>query len=202
MKHVKLLPKGCFAMSNRISRDAVMVACAAVTLLSAGCAEKRPRAYPWATAIHVRPHLPAPAPGYTPPPLVDESAPDLPWDSSAPAAILVGTRQPARPRTTSTQPAPEAAGAVKAEAPLLAPQLSEQEIAAAQQQMNDSIAAADRNLSGAKSHRLNTTQTDLASKVNSFMEDSKAAAKDGDWTRAKNLAKKAQVLSEELAGSL
>jgi hypothetical protein len=97
---------------------------------------------------------------------------------------------------------PEAAGAVKTETPLLAPQLSEQEIASAQQQMNDSIAVAERNLSGAKSHRLNTTQTDLASKVNSFLDDSKAAAKDGDWTRAKNLAKKAQVLSEELAGSL
>jgi hypothetical protein len=202
MKHVKLLPKGCFAMSNRMSRDSVMAAFAAVTLLTGGCAEKRPRAYPWATAIHVRPRIPVAAPAYTPPPLMDESAPDLPWNFSAPPAILVGTRQPARPRTTATPSVPEAAGAVKTETPLLAPQLSEQEIASDQQQMNDSIAAAERNLSGTKSHRLNTTQTDLASKVNSFLDDSKAAAKDGDWTRAKNLAKKAQVLSEELAGSL
>jgi hypothetical protein len=203
MKQVKLLPKGCFAMSSQMSRDAVMAALAAVTLLSIGCAENRPRAYPWATAIHVRPRMPAPAAGYIAPPLLmDESAPDLPWDFSAPPTILVGARQPARPRTASTQPAPGAAEPAKAEEPLLAPQLSEQEIAAAQRQMNDSIAAAQRNLSGAKSHRLNTTQTDLASKVNSFLEDSRAAVKDGDWTRAKNLAKKAQVLSEELAGSL
>jgi hypothetical protein len=38
--------------------------------------------------------------------------------------------------------------------------------------------------------------------VNSFLQESRGAAKDGDWTRAKNLAKKAQVLSEELADSL
>jgi len=202
MKHVKLLSKGCFVMSSRSSRDTVMIVFTAVALLAAGCAEKQPRAFPWATAIHVRPRMPMPAPGYIPTPLADESAPDLPWDFSAPPAILVGTRQPVRPRTASTQPAPETTGAVKTEAPLLAPQLSEQEITAAQQQMNDSIAAAQRSLSAAKSHRLNATQSDLASKVNSFMEDAKTAAKDGDWTRAKNLAKKAQVLSEELAGSL
>jgi outer membrane murein-binding lipoprotein Lpp len=202
MRHIKFLPKDYFAMSSRMSRDAIMAALATVTLFSTGCVEKQPRAYPWATAIHVRPRMPIPAPGYTPSPLADESAPDLPWDFSAPPAIPVGTRQPARPRTASTQPAPEAAGPVKTDAPLLAPQLSEPEIAAAQQQMNDSIATSQRNLSAAKSRRLNAAQTDLASKVNSFMEDSKAAAKDGDWTRAKNLAKKAQVLSEELAGSL
>jgi hypothetical protein len=85
---------------------------------------------------------------------------------------------------------------------LLAPQLSEQEIASAQQQMNDSIMVAQRNLASAKGHRLSATQTDLASKVNSFLDESKAAVKEGDWTRARNLAKKAQVLSEELAGSL
>jgi hypothetical protein len=85
---------------------------------------------------------------------------------------------------------------------LLAPQLSEQEIAVAQQQMNESVAIAQKNLSTAKGHRLNPTQSDLASKVNSFLQESKDAVREGDWTRARNLAKKAQVLSEELAQSL
>ena len=189
-------------MSRRVSRNAVLAAFASVALLTVGCAEKRPRTYPWATAIRVRPRMPAPAPGYTPPPIVDESAPDLPWEFSAPSTFAIGTRQPSRPRSAATQPPPENTEPVKTDAPLLAPQLSQQEIAAAQQQMNESISTAERNLSAAKNHRLNATQSDLASKVNSFVEDSKAAAKDGDWTRAKNLAKKAQVLSEELAGSL
>jgi hypothetical protein len=38
--------------------------------------------------------------------------------------------------------------------------------------------------------------------VNWFLYESKTAVKDGDWTRAKNLAKKAEVLSQELAQSL
>ncbi|HVH50397.1 MAG TPA: hypothetical protein VM781_01925, partial [Candidatus Bathyarchaeia archaeon] len=59
-----------------------------------------------------------------------------------------------------------------------------------------------RNLVVAKNRQLNATQSDLASKVNSFVDESKAAVKDGDWARARNLARKAQLLSEELAGSL
>ena len=85
---------------------------------------------------------------------------------------------------------------------MLAPQLSDREIADAQQQMNQSITVAQRNLANAKTRQLNATQIDLAAKVNSFLDESKSAVRDGDWTRAKNLAKKAQVLSEELAQSL
>jgi hypothetical protein len=186
-------------MLNRRQRAAT-IASAFVALLAEGCVERRPHAYPWATAVHVRPRTPVPAPGYNPPP-IDDSAPDLPWDFPPLPSKLVLIRQPARPRV-AVQPLPEPAGSMKTETPLLAPQLSEQEIAAAQQQMNESVAVAQRNLSSAKSHQLSATQTDLASKVNSFLEESKAAVREGDWTRAKNLAKKAQVLSEELAQSL
>jgi hypothetical protein len=177
----------------------LLTALAAVALLQ-GCAERKPLAHPWATAIAVRPRLPQPVPGYHPP-AFDDIAPDLTWDFPPPPSRLAVARQPARPRVAA-QPAPESSGNAKGDAPLLAPQLSEQEIAAAQQQMNDSIAITQKNLFSAKGHKLNSTQSDLASKVNSFLQESRDAAKDGDWTRAKNLAKKAQVLSEELADSL
>jgi hypothetical protein len=177
----------------------LLTALAAVALLQ-GCAERKPLAHPWTTAIAVRPRLPQPVPGYHPP-AFDDVAPDLTWDFPPPPSRLVVARQPARPRVAA-QPAPESSGGAKGDAPLLAPQLSEQEIAAAQQQMNESIAITQKNLSSAKGHKLNPTQSDLAFKVNSFLQDSRDAAKDGDWTRAKNLAKKAQVLSEELADSL
>jgi flagellin-specific chaperone FliS len=42
----------------------------------------------------------------------------------------------------------------------------------------------------------------LASKVRSFMAEAKEAARTGDWIRARNAAKKAEVISQELAGSL
>jgi len=186
-------------MVKRWPHSALVAAATAVVLLSDGCAEKRARAYPWATAIAVRPHAPVLAPGYTPPP-IDDDAPDLPWDF-APTSKLAVTRQPARPRVP-VQPAPEPAGSVKSDPLSLAPQLSQQEIADAQQQMNESLGIAQRNLVTAKSRRLNATQNDLASKVNSFLEETKTAVKDGDWARARNLARKAQLLSEELAGSL
>jgi hypothetical protein len=187
-------------MVSRRPHVVSVAAIAAAALLSAGCAERRPRAYPWAAAISVKPHAPALAPAYKPP-AIDESAPDLPWEFEPSAMSLVVVRQPSRPRVAA-QPAPEPAGSVKTEAPSLAPQLSDQEIASAQQQMNESVAVAQRNLASAKNHSLNPSQTDLASKVSSFLEESHAAVKDGDWTRAKNLAKKAQILSEELAQSL
>src|SRR5437899_2986282 len=106
-----------------------------MALLSEGCAERRPRAYPWATAIHVKPRTPTPAPGYKPPP-IDDSAPDLSWDFAPQPSKLVVIRQPARPRV-AVQATQEPTGTSKTETPLLAPQLSEQEVAAAQQQMNE-----------------------------------------------------------------
>jgi hypothetical protein len=177
-----------------------LAALSAVAFLLQGCAERKAGAHPWAMAVAAHPRVPPAAPAYQPP-AIDDIAPDLSWDFPPPPSHLAVIRQPARPRVAA-QPAPELSGNAKGEAPLLAPQLSEQEIAAAQLQMNESVTIAQKNLTAAKGRRLNTTQSDLASKVNSFLEDSRAAAKEGDWTRAKNLAKKAQVLSEELADSL
>jgi hypothetical protein len=45
-------------------------------------------------------------------------------------------------------------------------------------------------------------QEDLASKVRGFGDNAREAMRSGDWARAKSLAKKAEVLSEQLAGSL
>jgi hypothetical protein len=110
-------------------------------------------------------------------------------------------KSPPKPQVVVRTP-PESSVVAKPEEPLLAPQLSQTEIAAAQQQMDESVGVAERNLAAAKGHRLNAAQSDLASKVNTFLDESKTAAREHDWTRAKNLAKKAQVLSEELAQSL
>jgi len=184
-------------MVKRWPQFALVAAMIPAAMLADGCAGKRAHVYPWATAITVRPRTPVTA-SYTPA-SVDESAPDLPWNFAPPPSLAV-IRQPARPRVP-VQAAPEPPENVKTEAPLLAPQLSQQEIAAAQQQMNESLGVAQRNLQAAKSHRLNAAQTDLASKVNSFVEESKVAVKDGDWARARNLARKAQLLSDELASS-
>ncbi|HEY6385967.1 MAG TPA: hypothetical protein VIX91_09820 [Candidatus Acidoferrum sp.] len=64
------------------------------------------------------------------------------------------------------------------------------------------MAAAERNLAAASGKSLSATQSDLASKVRSFISDARESGREGDWARARDLAKKAQVLSEELIGSL
>ena len=174
---------------------------ALVTLLLAGCAEKQIRVHPWQASIYARPNIPVPAPGYQPR-YLEASAPDLQWDFPPPPSRLSLIRQPARPHVSTQQQQPETADPRQPTAPSLAPQLSPQEIVAAQTQMNESVAIAQKHLEAAKGRTLSAAQSDLASKIVSFLQESKDAARDGDWMRAKNLAKKAQVLSEELGASL
>jgi hypothetical protein len=82
------------------------------------------------------------------------------------------------------------------------PELSAQETAAAQQQFSESVANAERNLAIAKNKNLSVPQTDAVSKVNAFLIEAREASAEGDWGRARNLAKKAQILSEDLVASL
>lgn len=164
-----------------------------------GCAEKQVRVRPWAAAIAIRPNLPGLSSGAQPDLLA--SAPELSVELPSLPSPLSLNKQPVRPRVPA-QLAPEAAESRKPAAPSLEPELSPQEIAAAQQQLNESTAIAQKNLTAAKGRSLNPTQADLTSKVTAFLQESKEAVREGDWTRAKNLAKKAEVLSQELAASL
>jgi hypothetical protein len=91
--------------------------------------------------------------------------------------------------------------AEKQESPAIAPSLSAQETAVAQQQTSESLGIAEKNLASTRGKNLNAAQSDLVSKILSFMKDAREAAQLTDWGRARGLAKKAQVLSEELAAS-
>jgi hypothetical protein len=168
------------------------------TLLLSGCSvlHRRP-GIPWATAVQVRPTLPASAVGATDFTL---EAPELDLEMRPFAAILVPARSaPPRPHVSASPPASEVADAEKTEAPTIAQQLSPEETTAAQQEMNQSLNAAEKKLASARGRTLNTAQTDLVSKIRGFLKDAREAAKAGDWARARSLARKAQVLSEELS---
>jgi hypothetical protein len=172
----------------------------ALALILQGCAEKQVRVRPWAAATAIRPNLP----GLSVDTQLDSLAaavPDLSLELPSLPSPLSLNKQPMRPRVPA-QLAPEAVESRKPLAPSLEPELSPQEIAVAQQQLNQSTAVAQKNLNAAKGRSLNPTQADLTSKVSAFLQESKQAVREGDWTRAKNLAKKAEVLSQELAASL
>ena len=127
----------------------------------------------------------------------EDPIPDLRFEFAALPSHLMTRSVPARPRVPAATTAGE-----KPESSLITPQLSAEETAAAQQQTNDNLRIAEKNLQSARGRRLNTTQTDLVSKIRGFLTDAHEAARVADWARARSFSKKAQVLSEELAASL
>jgi hypothetical protein len=129
--------------------------------------------------------------------------PELRFELPPSASRLMTVRiAPPRPRTGAAPAATTGNDAEKSEAPTIVPQLTPQEFAVAQQQTNESLSIAERNLGAARGKALSAAQTDLVSKIRGFIKDAREAAQITDWSRARSLAKKAQVLSEELASSL
>jgi outer membrane murein-binding lipoprotein Lpp len=92
--------------------------------------------------------------------------------------------------------------AAKPEPLTITPQITPLETDAAQQQTNLSLSIAEHNMLATQGKPLNAGQTDLASKVRSFIAEAREAAHNSDWPRARNAAKKAEVLSEQLASSI
>jgi hypothetical protein len=169
-----------------------------VAIFMSGCAARKKPAIPWSTAVLVRPILPQRATAN-----IDVADPvsDLRFEMPPPPAPLATRIGPARPRSvapSTNQNTPVA----KPDTPQIVPGLSTQESASLRQEANRNLSSAERNLSATAGKSLNATQADLASKVRSFISDAREAGLAGDWARARDLAKKAQVLSEELVGSL
>jgi hypothetical protein len=169
-------------------------------ILMSGCAARKQPTIPWSTAVLVRPIVPQ-RPASTGD--LEDPVPDLPLELPPPPAPLPTRTPPApvRPRSVAPAPNPSPAGS-KPDTPQIIPGLSSQESAALRQQTDQSLSSAERNLAATVGKSLNATQSDLASKVRSFISDARDAGRAGDWARARELAKKAQVLSEELVGSL
>jgi hypothetical protein len=194
-------PQQCSVKSRSHAR-AGLVFCLCAFLIISGCAEKK-TPVSWRGAGLSRPVVPATITAPKPRPLPDESVdpvPELQLELPPPPPLLAVRAAPARPHVA---PAPVAENnAERPEAPVIAPQMSDADASAARQQMTSSIAEAEKNLARSQGKTLNATQSDLATKIKQFIGDAQSASREGDWTRARRLATKAQVLSEELASSL
>ena len=175
----------------------LLAALGCALVLFSGCAVQKKPAIPWKTAVLVRPILPDKTAS------ADEfiEIPDLRLEIPPPEPILVPRTGPARPRSL---PAVSNRGAQteKPQMPQIVPELSARESGALQRETQQYLSDAERNVAAASRKQLNPAQTDVVSKVRGFIADAREAAKVGDWSRARDLAKKAQVLSEELASSL
>jgi hypothetical protein len=171
-------------------------------LLASGCAQHHVKAtpFPWSTLAYAHPLAPVGAPAQSEEgedPLAGATLDVQP----PPSALVIARSAPARPRSSAGNSSQNDA-ANRPGVPKIAPQLTAAEARAAQQQISQSLGIAERNIGAADGKALNAMQQDLASKVRSFMAEAHEAASSGDWTRAKNAAKKAEVLSQELASSL
>jgi len=126
-------------------------------------------------------------------------APDLEIEP-APMAVRLGVPRnpPARPKVAA-QPATEPAVAGKPSEPTIVPELSAGELEAAKAEAHANLDAAERSLAATRGKALNEAQADLASKIRGFMDAAREAMRNGDWQRATNMAKKAEVLARELA---
>ncbi len=135
--------------------------------------------------------------------VLEDPLPELRFELPPFSGRLIFARSgPPRPRGSTPPPIATGNDTEKSEAPTIAPQLTSQESAVAEQQTNQSLRIAESNLQSARGKNLNATQTDLISKIRGFIKDAREAAQITDWSRARSLAKKAQVLSEELVDSL
>jgi hypothetical protein len=63
---------------------------------------------------------------------------------------------------------------------------------------NQMLATTEANLKKITGQQLDSSQQDMVNQIHQFMEQSKAAVTDGDLERARTLAWKAQLLSDEL----
>jgi hypothetical protein len=168
-------------------------------LISSGCSARKRPSIAWASAVQARPALQSRATASRAP---EEAAPEFNLDVPPFASVLIPLRSsPPRPHVSVAPPGSAGSETEKTAAPMIAPQLTPQETVAAQQETNQSLGIAEKNLAAARGKKLNAAQADLISKINGFLKDAREAAQTGDWSRARSLAKKAQVLSEELIGS-
>jgi len=147
------------------------------------------------SATHLGPPI-APTPAD-----LTDNPPDIPNEESQLPQLVVSHNAPTRPRV-APNPAPEPPRSGKSPEPIIAPEVPTQEMEAAKTDSERSLDAAEKNLAMASGRNLNPIQQDLASKVRGFSDNAREAMKSGDWLRAKNLSKKAEVLSAQLASSL
>lgn len=177
---------------NRASRLWLVPLCVCV-VWSGGCFTRRPAAPQLGEITLAHPLVPAATANTE-----LEDPPEIPVEETAlPPHLAPMPSGPAKPHV-APPPVNEPAVVEQKAAPVLAPELSLEQETTSRIEANKSLIVAERNLGAALGKTLNSSQADLASKVRGFMDAAREAMKNSDWERAAAVAKKAEVLSEQL----
>lgn len=185
-----------------LSRILLAAALCLIIFSLGGCATRISKAHtiPWNSASQIKPIVRPVSAAASPEaeePSELEAGVVLPNFPFMPARVT-----PARPRVAPPPAAPVEEESSKPRTPILSPDLTPVESTTAEQEAHQSLDVAEKNIAATQGKTLNPTQSDLASKVRSFIAEAREAARVRDWPRSRNAAKKAEVLSNELAKSL
>ncbi len=158
-----------------------------------GCITKKPTGYRISPVVLASPVIPraATADPIDPPPDISSEIAEVPPPLTTPRS------GPARPKVAAPPPA-EPVIVEKPADPVIVPDLTSDELNIAKRDAQKSLDTAEANLAKTQGKPLNAAQQDVVSKIRGFMESSRDAMKASDWARARNLAKKAEVLSREV----
>jgi hypothetical protein len=178
-------------MNERSSKRLLLLACAS-SLVCGGCVTKRRPAFPVSQLAMAHPNVPQALEVS----LTD--APEISVELEVVPRLVVPRGAPARPRVAVT-PTPGPAAAEKPHEPIIAPELSDEQLSAAKSDTQQSLTVAERNLGLVQGKTLDAAQQDMVSKIRGFVDSAREAMKENDWQRARAQAKKAEVLSKELA---
>jgi hypothetical protein len=149
---------------------------------------------------------PAPAAAPSTGPTSPESTAKKP-ESQKPAAQTKKSSKKRHPKPAASTPAPDSAapekkvvrnGGTVDPVVQLAPGMSPEQATSQRQNTSQLLAASDANLKQISSRQLNSTQQDSISQIRKYMEQAKTAEQAGDLDRARNLASKALLLSDDL----
>ena len=80
----------------------------------------------------------------------------------------------------------------------LAPSVTDQQASQQRQSTAQLLAATEANLGKISARQLNSSQQDMVNQIRNYVQQAKAAEAAGDLQRARNLAFKAQLLSDEV----
>ena len=80
----------------------------------------------------------------------------------------------------------------------LAPSVTDQQASQQRQSTAQLLAATDTNLNKISARQLTSSQQDMVNQIRNYMQQAKAAETAGELQRARNLAFKAQLLSDEV----
>lgn len=203
---------------KRFQATVVTLLTVPVLLAATGCWKHKPNLPPQAQAPAVTEPPPQPAP----------ASPSAATPAPAPASTDSGTVEPApkppktpprTPHPTPRKPAPvndkppavetakvlppkiviQQGGTSDAVASAaITPLLSHDDAAHSQASTAQLMESTERNIAGIK-RQLSADETAVSAQIQDYMAQSRQATKDGDLTRARNLALKAHLLSDELA---